>query len=54
MPLNEEGLLYYVRFRYAGAATEPTWVDSGGYQDISGAIEEAESKVIGRIQWENT
>jgi|SRR5690606_284712 len=54
MPLNKEGLLYYVRFRCAGEATEPTWVDSGGYQDISGAIEEAESKVIGRIQWENT
>ncbi len=54
MPLNEKGFLYYVRFRCAGETAEPTWVDSDGYHDINGAIEEAESKITGRIQWQNT
>ena len=54
MPLNEKGLLYYVRFRSAGEANEPIWVDSVGYQDIYSAIEYAESKVAGHIQWQNT
>lgn len=53
-PLNEYGVLYYVRFRYAGENEEPTWVDSKGYQTINEAVEEADSKVAGRIQWQNT
>lgn len=52
--LNEHGVLYYVRFRYAGESQEPTWVDSQGYQTISEAIAKAESKVTGSIQWQNT
>jgi len=52
--LNENGVLYYVRFRCAGESQEPTWVDSRGYQTINEAIAEAESKVTGSIQWQST
>ncbi len=52
--VNENGVLYYVRFRYAGVQEEPTWVDSQGYQNLNEAIAEAESKVTGSIQWQNT
>ncbi|WP_152025265.1 hypothetical protein [Congregibacter litoralis] len=53
-PLNEHGVLYYVRFRNAGESQEPTWVDSQGFQNINEAIAAAESKVTGGIQWQNT
>lgn len=52
--LNEEGVLYYVRFRYAGESKDPIWVDSVGFQSINEAISEAESKVTGSIQWQTT
>lgn len=45
LPFNEEGFLYYVRLMNAGEATELTWIDSMGYQDIISASEEAESKI---------
>ena len=51
-PMNSEGVLYYVRFKNAGEATEPTWVDSQGYQDIHNAIAEAEAKVTGTLKWQ--
>ncbi len=53
-PLNDKGVLYYVRFRKAGEAVEPTWVDSAGYQNIGEAIAKAESKVTGSIKWQST
>ncbi|WP_146161698.1 hypothetical protein [Pseudothauera lacus] len=53
-PLNEIGVLYYVRFQHAGESEEPTWVDSKGYQKLIQAIAEAESKVTGGVQWQNT
>ena len=51
-PLNKNGVLYYVRFKNAEEATEPTWVDSKGFQEINEAIAEAESKVNGAIKWQ--
>ena len=53
-PLNQNGILFYVRFRHAYEQEEPTWVDSPGYQNIEEAIAEAEVKVKGSIQWQNT
>lgn len=51
LPLNEEGLLYYVRFRHAGETSEPTWPDSSGYDSINAAIVNAEARVPSRIVW---
>ncbi|MFG1490843.1 hypothetical protein ABMA58_16445 [Oceanospirillum sp. HFRX-1_2] len=50
-PLNIQGVLFYVRFRYATETSEPTWPDSVGYQTISEAKKYAESKSPSGIQW---
>lgn len=49
--LDEDGLLYYVRFRHAGESTEPTWPDSAGYDTIDAAMRNAESRVPSEITW---
>jgi hypothetical protein len=46
------GLLYYVRFRYAGETTTPTWPDSGGKTDVEAAMREAESRVPSAVRWD--
>ncbi|MDQ2076750.1 hypothetical protein, partial [Marinimicrobium sp. ABcell2] len=55
-PFDENGLIYYVRFRYAGELDQVHWADSIGHTKISDAVKEAESKVQGGIRWlgENT
>jgi hypothetical protein len=51
MPLSDEGLLYYVRFRHAGETTEPTWPDSAGYDTVGAAMRNAEERVPSGIAW---
>lgn len=51
LPLSDEGLLYYVRFRHAGETSEPTWPDSVGYDTITAATHSAETQVPSRITW---
>ena len=50
-PFDDAGLIYYVRFRYAGQTDQAHWVDSGGFTTIADAVNEAESKVRGTIKW---
>lgn len=50
-PLNNEGVLFYVRFRQAGQPPTRTWVDSIGYATIPEAEQAAEARVPGRIRW---
>ena len=50
-PLNEDGLLFYVRFRHAGETSTPTWPDSGAYETIDGAMRAAEATAPTTIRW---
>lgn len=50
-PLGPDGCLYYVRFQLALDPSEPTWVDSAGYQQLSDAMAAAQEKVVGKIHW---
>ena len=51
LPLGDDGLLYYVRFRKAGSMEQPTWVDSGGYRTVHAAMAAAELKAPSAIIW---
>ncbi|GAB2724617.1 hypothetical protein ACX801_15125 [Arthrobacter bambusae] len=51
LPLSDEGLLFYVRFRHAGESAEPTWPDSAGFETIDAAIRSAEARVPSPIVW---
>lgn len=50
-PLGADGLLYYVRFRHAGATMEPTWPDSSGYRTVDAAMCAAQKRVPSAIDW---
>lgn len=43
-PLDDAGLIYYIRFQYAGQTSEPTWPDSIGYGTIDAAMLSAEAR----------
>ncbi len=49
--MGQDGLLYYVRFRHALDASEPTSPDSSGFKSIAEAMHCAESKVVGGVRW---
>lgn len=49
--MGPDGCLYYVRFRHAGDLTEPTWVDSGSYDELDAAVAEADAKAASVIRW---
>ena len=51
LSLGPDGCLYYVRFQKALDPSEPTWVDSRGEIELSGAMQSAEAKVVGGIRW---
>ena len=51
LPLGPDGCLYYVRFQRALDRSQPTWVDSRGDRELSGAMASAEAKVVGGIRW---
>lgn len=48
---DENGLLYYVRFRHAGEPVAGTWPDSGGHDTIDAAKHAAAGRVVGPISW---
>ncbi len=50
-PVGPDGLLYYVRFKHAGQATTPTWVDSGGHTTVDQAMRTAETNAPSSIEW---
>jgi hypothetical protein len=50
-PFSPEGLLYYARFKKAGDASEPTWVESPGRTTVEAAMRDAQDKVPGPITW---
>ncbi|CAM4298926.1 MULTISPECIES: hypothetical protein [Alteromonadales] len=50
-PLNQLGVLYYVRFKHATESDEPTWPDSVGCQTIEEAKKIAQSKSPSQIVW---
>jgi hypothetical protein len=52
MPLDDEGLIYYVRFRSAGKSDEPTCVDTAGHVTPEEAMLAAESKIPTGIIWD--
>ena len=52
--LGRDGLLYYLRFQRAGEDKEPIWVDSGGYETCEKAMQAAQTKVDGPINWLGT
>jgi hypothetical protein len=52
MEPDENGLLYYVRFRRAGETSTPTWPDSGGSADLEAAVRAAEVRVPSPIRWD--
>jgi hypothetical protein len=52
MPLDDRGLIYYVRFRKAGDTDEPTWVDTVGHATPEHAMLTAESKIPTGIVWD--
>jgi hypothetical protein len=49
--MNENGVLYYCRFRRAGENTTPTWPDSAGYPDIERAMLAAQEQSPSPITW---
>jgi hypothetical protein len=49
--MGPDGVLYYVRFRMAGNADEPTWVDSGGQATLAEAKAVAERRLQSDITW---
>ncbi|MEK8035075.1 hypothetical protein AACH06_30020 [Ideonella sp. DXS29W] len=51
MPLGPQGCLYYARFKHAGTAIEPTFVDTPGFQTLEEAKSAAQRKVDSLIQW---
>jgi hypothetical protein len=51
MPLGDNGLLYYARFRHAGEVEEPTWVDTHGCATLAQAMAAAQDKVPTPITW---
>ncbi|MFY0641243.1 MAG: hypothetical protein JXR16_09370 [Bermanella sp.] len=50
-PFDKNGLIYYVRFQYAGVTKKVGWVDSIGHFDLSAAVREAEIKSPSGIRW---
>ena len=51
VPLGDNGLLYYVRFRRAGERSEPTWVDSSGHETAAAAMADAQEQSPTPIRW---
>jgi hypothetical protein len=51
VPLGPGGVLFYVRFSKAGSTDSPTWVDSGAYESIEEAQEDAQSRATSPIKW---
>ncbi len=50
-PVGPDGLLYYVRFKHAGDAAVPTWVDSAGHDTVDEAMRTAATKAPSPIVW---
>jgi len=51
-PLNDDGVLYYYRFRRAGDLETPTWPDSGGYSVLDDVMVAAQERAPSPIEWD--
>ena len=51
LPLGDDGLLYYVRFKRAGERSEPTWVESHGHETAAAAMADAQEQSPAPIRW---
>lgn len=53
-PLNDDGVLFYVRFSDAGNEDETVWVESQAFRTLDEAIKHAEAKAKSAIDWQTS